>query len=106
MASAPWNNIRAWNGSQETGFEELCSQLAHAEKPDGANFIRTGSPDGGVECFCVLEDGHEWGWQAKYFTAALRDTQWQQLDDSVKSALEEASASDSLLRLRPTRSFG
>jgi hypothetical protein len=62
--------------------------LARSETPESARFIRKASPDGGVECFCVLEDADEWGWQAKYFTAALRATQWKQLDDSVKSALE------------------
>ena len=55
-----WSDLRACNGSQREGFEELCSQLARLETPDGAEFIRTGDPDSGVECFCRLEDGQEW----------------------------------------------
>lgn len=84
-----WNGIRALDGSQQTGFEELCAQLARTETPDGARFVRKGRLDAGVECFCTFEDGGEWGWQAKYFTAALGDSQWAQLDKSVKRALEK-----------------
>ena len=84
-----WNSIRALDGSQQTGFEELCAQLARTETPEGAKFVRKGRPDAGVECYCTLEDGSEWGWQAKYFTAALGDSQWAQVDKSVKKALEK-----------------
>ena len=83
-----WNAIRSLNGSQRDGFEELCAQLARAESPPNATFIRTGSPDAGVECYCVLPNGAEWGWQAKFFTTPLRDPQWRQLDESVKRALD------------------
>jgi len=86
--SLSWSDLRALNGSQETGFEELCSQLARLETPVGAEFIRTGSPDGGVECFSRFEGGAEWGWQAKFFRDPLRDAQLSQLDRSVKAALE------------------
>ena len=86
--SLSWSDLRALNGSQETGFEELCSQLARLETPVGAEFIRAGSPDGGVECFSRLEGGAEWGWQAKFFRGPLRDAQLNQLDRSVKAALE------------------
>ena len=83
-----WSDLRACNGSQREGFEELCSQLARLKTPDGAEFIRTGNPDSGVECFCRLEDGQEWGWQAKFFRDSLRPSQWNQTDRSVKVALE------------------
>ena len=82
-----WNNIRPLNGSQANGFEELCAQLARAESPDGAKFERKGTPDAGVECYCTLKDGNEWGWQAKYFDT-LGTSQWSQLDKSVKTALD------------------
>ena len=79
MHSFDWNKIRALEGSQAHGFEELCAQLARAEIPQGARFDRKGSPDAGVECFSRLCDGGEWGWQAKYFDI-LGNTQWSQLD--------------------------
>lgn len=82
-----WNDIRSLNGSQANGFEELCAQLARAESPDGAKFVRKGTPDAGVECYCILPDESEWGWQAKYFDT-LGNSQWSQLDKSVKTALD------------------
>ncbi len=89
MMNFNWHSIRALNGSQSDGFEELCAQLARAETPKGANFNRKGSPDAGVECYCVHPDYSEWGWQAKYFTSALAASQWRQLDESVKTALDK-----------------
>ena len=83
-----WTDIRPLNGSQAHGFEELCAQLARAESPTGAEFKRKGTPDAGVECFCVLDDGSEWGWQAKYFQT-MGPSQWSQVDKSVKTALDK-----------------
>ncbi len=85
--SLNWNNIRPLNGSQANGFEELCAQLARSKSPDGAKFVRKGTPDAGVECYCILPDGSEWGWQAKYFDT-LGNSQWPQLDKSIKTALD------------------
>ncbi|MCY4109706.1 MAG: ATP-binding protein, partial [Chloroflexi bacterium] len=90
--SLNWNDIRPLNGSQAKGFEELCAQLARAESPETAEFVRKGSPDAGVECYCVLGDGSEWGWQSKYFLSALTNSQRSQLDDSVKRALDKHPA--------------
>jgi hypothetical protein len=81
-----WKAVRPLNGSRAHGFEELCTQLARAERPADSRFERKGTPDAGVECYAVLADGSEWGWQAKYFDG-LGDSQWSQLDDSVKTAL-------------------
>lgn len=89
MCTIDWNSIRPWKGSRSGGFEELCVQLARVETPDGAKFVPTGTHDAGVECYCVLSDGNEWGWQAKYFTSSLTDDQWYQLDCSVKTALDK-----------------
>lgn len=83
-----WNAIRPLNGSRAKGFEELCAQLARAESPAGSYFERKGTPDAGVECYTILGDGSEWGWQAKYFDG-LGDSQWTQIQDSVARALEK-----------------
>jgi len=82
-----WNSIKSLEGSQHKGFEELCAQLARAESPEDAEFRRKGSPDAGVECYTIMSDGCEWGWQAKYFDV-LGDSQWRQLDKSVRTVLE------------------
>ena len=89
MCSVDWKSIRTWNGSQSGGFEELCVQLARIETPKDTKFIPTGTPDAGVECYCVFSDGNEWGWQAKYFTSSLTNTQWHQLDGSIETALDK-----------------
>ena len=83
-----WHNIRPLNGGREKGFEELCAQLARSESPSGSRFVRKGTPDAGVECYAILSDGAEWAWQAKYFFR-LGDSQWSQIDQSVKKALEK-----------------
>jgi len=85
-----WANLRALRGDQRLAFEELCSQLARYEGvPSGARFVRKGTPDAGLECFWQLPDAREWGWQAKWFPDGLDDPQWQQLDSSVRTALEK-----------------
>lgn len=83
-----WNAIRAFNGSQDQGFEELCAQLARTVTSPGSSFVRKGTPDAGVECYVVHRDGTEWGWQAKYFFT-MGPSQWSQLDESVKTALDK-----------------
>ncbi|SEN06152.1 hypothetical protein SAMN05444354_12968 [Stigmatella aurantiaca] len=87
-ASIDWNAIRPLNGGRDKGFEELCSQLARCESPSHARFVRKGTPDAGVECYAVLQDGSEWAWQSKYFDS-LGDSQWQQIDKSIKAAVEK-----------------
>ena len=83
-----WHSIRPLNGARDKGFEELCSQLARSEIADDAQFIRKGSPDAGVECFAVYENGSEYAWQAKYFLT-LGNSQWSQIDESVSTALQK-----------------
>jgi hypothetical protein len=83
-----WNSIRPLNGGRDKGFEELCAQLARAESPSRSTFVRKGTPDAGVECYAILSDGAEWGWQSKYVDG-LGDSQWSQIDESIKTALEK-----------------
>ncbi|HXH48490.1 MAG TPA: AVAST type 2 anti-phage system protein Avs2 [Terriglobia bacterium] len=37
----------------------------------------------------MLSNGDEWGWQAKFFLEPPGNGEWQQIDDSVKTALEK-----------------
>lgn len=85
--SINWDSIREHHGSKGDAFEELCCQLANRERPAGSTLVRKGTPDAGVECYAVLEDGSEWAWQAKYFTSSPGASQWAQIDESVKAAL-------------------
>ena len=83
-----WNNIRPYNDSQNNAFEELVCQLAREEEiKDKKSFIRVGTPDGGVESYVVLENGDEYGWQAKFFQT-LGSSQWTQIKNSFETAFE------------------
>ena len=53
-----------------------------------AEMRSNGTPDAGVECYAILRDGSEWGWQSKYFDT-LGDAQWPHLDKSAKTAIEK-----------------
>lgn len=86
--SIRWIDIKQFNNSQNNAFEELVCQLARAEHIDGKKELyRVAAPDGGVEAYCVLENGEEYGWQAKYFST-MGDSQWRQLKDSFETALK------------------
>ena len=92
MSPIDFRNITPLGGEQSAGFEELCAQLARRESPADARFERKGTPDAGVECYCVLAGGGEWAWQAKYFMSSPRDAQWSQIDHSVRVALDKHPA--------------
>ena len=86
-----FHKIRTYKGSQNNAFEELICQLARLSCPENADYFvrKEGSGgDAGVECFWKLKDGSEHGWQAKYFFE-LGVSQWKQISDSVKTALEK-----------------
>ena len=88
MLNVDFNIISPINGSAKDGFEEFVCQLARKEEiPCTKRFVRNGKPDGGVECYWILEDGSEVAWQAKYFCKAFDNSQYQQIDDSVNKAL-------------------
>lgn len=88
MLNLDFNHIRPINGSANDGFEEFVCQLARKEEiPCKKKYIRNGKPDGGVECYWILEDGSEVAWQAKYFCKAFENSQYQQIDGSVREAL-------------------
>jgi hypothetical protein len=90
MNPVAWSNLRPLDGSQPSAFEELCCQLAAAERmPAGSTFVRKAAPDAGVECYWKLPGGAEHAWQAKFFTDPLGDSQWQQLDGSLGTALKK-----------------
>ncbi|MEL7937749.1 hypothetical protein [Pseudomonas delhiensis] len=84
-----FTRIRNHRGTQMGGFEELCCQLAALEpSTEGSSFIRKGAgADQGLECYRTYPDGHEIGWQAKYFINGFGSGQVSDLNDSLKRAL-------------------
>lgn len=90
MNSFNWHNIISLNNSQNDAFEELVCQIAKKEAfTKKKDFIKIGNPDAGVECYVVLEDGREIGFQAKWFLSTPQETQWTQIEKSFKTALEK-----------------
>jgi|LQYC01.1.fsa_nt_gi hypothetical protein len=82
-----WEDIKPFNDSQNNAFEELVCQLAREEDIEGKKeFYRVAAPDGGVEAYCILGNGDEYGWQAKYFSS-MGNPQWIQLKKSFETAL-------------------
>jgi hypothetical protein len=64
-SASRFQGIREWDGRQDRAFEELCFQLRNPT-PEGAELIKTGDPDAGVEWYWRWPDGAEEGWQAKF----------------------------------------
>ena len=62
-----FETIRPHDNSRNSGFEELCAQLAALESAEpNSSFFRKGrGGEAGVECFVRLADGPERGWQAE-----------------------------------------
>lgn len=62
------------------------------QKPDKAKtFVRKegAGGDAGIECYWILDDSSEIGWQAKYFNGEMNPSRWRQLDESFKTALKK-----------------
>lgn len=84
-----WTRLRSYNGDLKNAFEELVCQLARAEDIVGKErFVRVAAPDAGVEAYCILNNGDEFGWQAKFFSS-MGDSQWNQLKKSFETALSK-----------------
>ena len=85
-----WNNLISLNNSQNDAFEELVCQLAKKEAiKNKKDFIKVGNPDGGVECYVVLDNEEEIGFQAKWFLSTPDDVQWNQVEKSFKTTLKK-----------------
>ncbi|MDD2697209.1 MAG: hypothetical protein PHF17_00260 [Arcobacteraceae bacterium] len=90
MSNFHWTNIISLNSSQNDAFEELLCQLAKKEDiQNKKKFKKVGNPDGGVECYVVLNNGYEIGFQAKWFLSTPQDTQWNQIEHSFETALQK-----------------
>jgi hypothetical protein len=81
-----FRGIRAWEGTQERAFEELCLQLRDPTPPD-AELIKTGPPDAGLEWYWRFIDGREVGWQVKLIEGV--DNLLDAMRRSLRSAVEK-----------------
>jgi hypothetical protein len=84
-------DIRPLDGKQSQGFEELCFQLLPwlvGEPMTNANRVDGRGGDGGVEAIATTPSGLNVGLQCKYF-AGLSETQWRQIDKSVRTVIDK-----------------
>lgn len=85
-----FSSINAFNKGPRESFEDLICVLARRENPENGFEFQPNDGcggDGGVEALWILSDGSKIGYQAKYFTS-IGDSQWVQMDESVKQALK------------------
>lgn len=97
-----FRSIKPHQGSQHSGFEELCCQIARIEFGDASvRFLRKGSGgDGGVEAFIPRKSGGRTGIQAKYLFA-WENSLKQQLDQSISKALKSDQEMDEYIVCLP-----
>ncbi|MGB3906735.1 MAG: hypothetical protein WBB22_17655, partial [Anaerolineae bacterium] len=64
-----WSKLASWKGNRYRSFEELCYQVAKVLYADAGRFTPVDDSGGGdgVEFYLTLDDGDEWGWQAKFY---------------------------------------
>lgn len=85
-----FSKINAFEHGQRESFEELICLLAKRQRHNGVvgfQRIEGSGGDGGIEALWLCADGSKLGYQAKYFLS-LGSSQWSQIDESVKRALE------------------
>ena len=86
-----FSKINAFEAGQNASFEELICVLAERVRPEGVvefQRIEGSGGDGGVEAIHLFKDGKKIGYQAKFFLNKMERKQWNQMDKSVKRALE------------------
>src|SRR6185437_7301187 len=90
LATISFAQIRAYDGAQRGGFEQLSVELFVREHGLSRQLVRVNGAggDGGVEAYAKIEGKGKLGMQAK-FLDKLGDAQWRQIDESVKTALRQ-----------------
>ncbi|MCY3627261.1 MAG: hypothetical protein OXG88_06435 [Gammaproteobacteria bacterium] len=63
-----WSKLKPYQNDQRRSFEELCYQIAkelYGKK--GFTSVDDSGGGDGVEFYLTLENGDQWGWQAKFY---------------------------------------
>ena len=87
-----WSELKTYENNKYRSFEELCYQIAkglYREKGHFTSIDDSGGGDG-VEFYLTLENGDEWGWQAKFYypEKRLNSSRKQSIKKSIKKACE------------------
>lgn len=64
-----WGKLKPYREAKSHSFEQLSYQIAKGLHGHSGRFtpIDGSGGDTGVEFYLTLQDGSEWGWQAKFF---------------------------------------
>ena len=88
-----WTKFNNHGESNNHAFEVMCNLLFEAwckqtyrEKIVQFSFVNGDGGDGGVEAYCVLEDGNVVGVQSKWFPMKIEDSQIRQIESSIQTA--------------------
>ena len=87
-----WLELETYQNNKYSSFEELCYQIAkglYGEKGRFTSVDDSGGGDG-VEFYLTLDNGNEWGWQAKFYypDKRLNNSRKQSIKKSLKKACE------------------
>ncbi|MCO5950739.1 NACHT domain-containing protein [Mucilaginibacter flavidus] len=68
-----WNKLQPYKTTKQKSFEQLCFEIAVKLYPEMyfTPIDDSGGGDG-VEFYVTLNNGSEWGWQAKYYEGSVR----------------------------------
>lgn len=89
-----WQNFQTYNDSYNKAFEAFCIQLfekhcyeQYKESVEYFNVVNGSGGDGGVEAYATLINKEIIGLQAKWFRETLQETQFTQIRNSIRTAL-------------------
>lgn len=88
-----WSKLKPYQNDKYRSFEELCYQIAkglHRGKGRFTSVDDSGGGDG-VEFYLTLENGDQWGWQAKFYHPQARLSESgrkRSITNSLKKACE------------------
>jgi len=90
-----FNNFKTYSDSRQNAFETFCTQLfeRHLRRKYGSDLIKFrvvngAGGDGGIEAYGELKNGDLIAVQAKWFRPSMQDSQINQIEKSVNTAMK------------------
>lgn len=90
-----WQHFQTYNEAVTRAFEVMCNQLfelwinrKYKENKQSFVVVNGAGGDGGVESYAVLKSGKEIGVQAKWFPDSITASQFNQIKESILTAIE------------------
>lgn len=88
-----WTRFNSHGESDNRAFEIMCNLLFEAwckqtykERIVRFSFVNGAGGDGGVEAYCLLDNGNIVGVQSKWFPKKIENAQIQQIESSIETA--------------------